>query len=172
MSHEMATWLNRIGIILGFFSFWFAAPEFIGEKRLKSWEESLAKLTGKIPILTAGFFALLGYMILLAAGTSVVFLIGYLSSSIPDWIPGMPDMPSWLFGDVCGVLIFGVILGGGYFLYNYFSSLNRRIKHMILRAVSAFANDSRQRQRSLFLGAFLFIISTVLQFLATFESAK
>jgi hypothetical protein len=26
---------NRIALVLGFFSFWFAAPEFIGEERLR-----------------------------------------------------------------------------------------------------------------------------------------
>jgi hypothetical protein len=41
LPHDWADVLNRIGLILGFASFWFAAPEFIGEQRLKEWEEGL-----------------------------------------------------------------------------------------------------------------------------------
>jgi hypothetical protein len=43
-NHDLSDWLNRIGLILGFFSFWLAAPEFIGEERLRSWEKRLGKL--------------------------------------------------------------------------------------------------------------------------------
>lgn len=48
MTRELADNLNRVGLILGFVSFWFAAPEFIGEPRLKSWETKMAKGLGTI----------------------------------------------------------------------------------------------------------------------------
>ncbi len=31
-------WLHRVGMILNFLSFWFAAPELLGEDRMKKWE--------------------------------------------------------------------------------------------------------------------------------------
>jgi hypothetical protein len=31
-------WVNRVGILLEFLSFWFAAPEILGEKRLRVLE--------------------------------------------------------------------------------------------------------------------------------------
>lgn len=42
LNHELSDWLNRIGLLLGFFSFWLAAPEFIGEERLRGWEKRFA----------------------------------------------------------------------------------------------------------------------------------
>jgi O-antigen/teichoic acid export membrane protein len=34
-------WLNRAGLTLGFFAFWFAAPEVLGEARLRALEHAL-----------------------------------------------------------------------------------------------------------------------------------
>jgi hypothetical protein len=42
MSHSVANVLNRVGIALGFLSFWFAAPEFVGQDRLQRWEREIA----------------------------------------------------------------------------------------------------------------------------------
>lgn len=49
LSHRTADELNRIGLVVGFLSFWFAAPEFIGEQRLKSWEQILASGLSRVP---------------------------------------------------------------------------------------------------------------------------
>ena len=47
MTRELADNLNRVGLVLGFLSFWFAAPEFIGEQRLKIWERTIANLLAR-----------------------------------------------------------------------------------------------------------------------------
>jgi hypothetical protein len=85
MSHDACDWLNRIGLILGFLSFWFAAPEFIGEERLKSWEQSAAR--------TLSFVV---FVLELFAGS---ILIGstLLRFVYDKWIIGVPMFIGWVF---------------------------------------------------------------------------
>jgi hypothetical protein len=37
----MVEWVNRVGMLLEFLSFWFAAPEILGEERLRALERKL-----------------------------------------------------------------------------------------------------------------------------------
>lgn len=38
-------WVNRLGIVLEFLSFWFAAPEILGEERLRALERRVEQAT-------------------------------------------------------------------------------------------------------------------------------
>jgi len=38
-------WVNRRGIVLEFLSFWFAAPEILGEERLRGLERRVEQAT-------------------------------------------------------------------------------------------------------------------------------
>src|SRR5436190_21321349 len=58
ISHETVVWLNRVAIILGFLSFWFVAPEFIGEQRLRMWELKLGKQLPRLPKMLKWVFAM------------------------------------------------------------------------------------------------------------------
>jgi hypothetical protein len=156
MNHETATWLNRIGLILGFISFWFAAPEFIGEQRLKTWEESLANLTKKLPGIFAqvgGFFLLIGAIVFLGV------VLGILGVNVSEH--------RLMVTCIASVYVFGLVI----MLFIYYWVISDPLERLALRIVSVLANDRKQRQRSLFIGGGLFIISFLLQFFATFESA-
>jgi hypothetical protein len=156
MSHETVTWLNRIGIILGFFSFWFAAPEFIGEERLKSWEDGLSKVARRMPNVLRRIIQFFIWILALGIGAAIMWpFAGGEYSNLLIWI---------IFPVVMTVLICG-------FLF-YYSKIDPLIERVTLKVVSTLANDRKARQRSLFLGAFLFVVSTVLQFLATYEKIK
>jgi hypothetical protein len=55
-------WVNRVGIVLEFLSFWFAAPEILGEGRLRALERRVEKQVRQLPIMTGALMmvALIG----------------------------------------------------------------------------------------------------------------
>jgi hypothetical protein len=150
MSRDMSDLLNRTGMILGFLAFWFVAPEFLGEARLRSWEKSLAKLIEILVIVV--FVSIVPLLLVISAFQrfSVLRALedGQLSidklGSLWQFIrPDLLGIGGW------GIGLVAVWLGG--------------------RLVSKMANDSRVRRTSLFLGAILFTLSFALQFIATFQ---
>jgi hypothetical protein len=131
--------LNRLGLLFGFLSFWFAAPEFLGEERLRSWEQSLVSGLGKLKFaMLYGFLALSG-IAFVVLGINAVRENGSVAVSV------------WVAGGLFLTMILVVIL---------FSAMER--------IVSRLAHDSEVRQTSLFVGAMLFTASFVLQLIATF----
>jgi hypothetical protein len=153
MSHETINWLNRIGLTLGFSSFWFAAPEFIGERRLKMWEMALANFAGKVPrafgrfalwLLTIGAFGM---------AISCGFLSHYSKHMSSDNGLFLTPLYCFIIYWIAFVLLFWA---------------HPRLQRLAARTVSSLANDRQQRQRSLFIGAVCFTISFLLQFIATF----
>ncbi len=47
-------WINILGMTLQFISFWFAAPEILGEEKLKHYEEKIKKYLSNIPTFLFG----------------------------------------------------------------------------------------------------------------------
>ncbi len=47
-------WINILGMTLQFFSFWFAAPEILGEEKLKHYENKIKRYLSNIPTLVFG----------------------------------------------------------------------------------------------------------------------
>jgi hypothetical protein len=135
------TWvdnINRIALLLGFLSFWFAAPEFIGEERLKLWEHSLASGLRRVPLVMA--YTLLGLCVI-AFVILAVNAVGNGGVALSVWTV------AGLFLSLVAVLL---------------------VRDAIERIVSRLANDDRTRQNSLFVGAVLFTASFLLQLIATF----
>ena len=50
-------WINALGLILQFLSFWLAAPELLGETTLKRFEAGLRKFISSIPIIIFSIIA-------------------------------------------------------------------------------------------------------------------
>jgi hypothetical protein len=147
MNPELADWLNRISLILGFLSFWLVAPEFIGERRLKSWETALASGLLKMPLILRIVSAL---CVLIGAA---LYGIEWVSSAVFSH-PLNLAIPAW-------------------FAVPFYISIFLNITEPLTPwAVKKLANDSNVRQRSFFVGAILFTISCVMQFAATFQSAR
>jgi hypothetical protein len=147
MSRELADWLNRIGMALGFVSFWLVAPEFIGEDRLRLWEDSLA----------AGLLQMPKVLKVIFISMSIVAILIYLGRVVLEVRTGhivFPEVPQALTlatGMLAATLLAAQIL--------------------VEPVVSRLANDNHVRQTALLLGAALFIFSFVLQFIATFQQS-
>jgi len=135
---------NRVGLVLGFFSFWLAAPEFIGEERLKSWERRLSSGLLKVPT-----------VLTIASGLLMVLMLGLYIWKV------------WQLGKLSykPPIVLVIVLDAIFMMQ---SLLEKRLA----RLVSLVANHSKFRQGILFAGAALFTVSFLLQLAATFPAAK
>src|SRR5215469_3813190 len=168
VTHHAAILMNRWGILIGFFSFWFAAPEFIGEERLKMWEKTLAQVSGNLPKIvmrTAISCSVATLILMVAWDISATFFrtdpastfIGSIIDSF--YAPAYSDNTYWFIIVAVIVLMTPVITA----FYHIF--IHRFVARIVSGLVIVLAHDKKQRQRSLFLGAFLFILATIIQFL-------
>ena len=158
MSREAFDWLNRVGMILGFFAFWFAAPEFIGEARLRTWEQSLAKILKKIGNNLPLIFGLF----------TISFCAIYLAHHWPtkaemienlreQWLPWVHSRRRYSWSQYLLSLTGPAVL--------------QVVGKLGPPLIAKMANDSKVRQTSLALGAMLFTMSFILQFIASFAPA-
>lgn len=53
-------WINALGLIIQFISFWLAAPELLGRQTLERFENGLRKFVAALPVVIIGVFAI-GY---------------------------------------------------------------------------------------------------------------
>lgn len=76
MKPELAMWINRAGLFLDFLAFWFAAPELLGEKRLRSVEAAVERsmnlLLGLISAITWGVTLLIFILPVFIAGRTLL----------------------------------------------------------------------------------------------------
>ena len=212
-------WVNRVGIVLEFLSFWFAAPEILGEERLRALERRVVRgvilLPGRlflavmmIPMMVilrvtleyvpgAEFWeALAGSKVLrvviLVVGTEVTALgcaIGF------DWMLSVEKEPKprflriavvtlvtifmamlWLLtgwesvmAGIAAVAVMDLLLVFGTGTAILVSKFQKRaVLPLVLKFVVKLADDKRIRQRSLAVGAVLFVVGFLLQIVATF----
>jgi len=185
-------WVSRVGILLEFLSFWFAAPEILGEERLKALERraewGISRLpylmflpvglvsawaayqAGSLGLALALVLALLGALASVTAVLSLVLQRAWLERvswvslcllvvletvllaiSRRAWYWGAVVLLAWVGTSVAGVRL-------AVTLYN-------KVIAPLLRAL---ADDKRIRQRSLGVGAVLFVVGFLLQLIATF----
>jgi hypothetical protein len=104
-------WLNAIGLILQFVSFWFAAPELLRAGTLKRFENGLRNLISKLPALAIG---------LVGAGTGVGLRYGAME--------GMQAAEQADYDFVPTLIIIGSV-SLSYFLYMIF--LNKRLQRLL-----------------------------------------
>jgi hypothetical protein len=131
-------WGNRVGIVLEFLSFWFAAPEILGEGRLRKLERGLevgVRLLSVMVWVTAALLGLLvGVMVVVATGEMVT-----ASAAI--------------------IVVFGLtVVAWGL-------KWEDKVISPLLRVL---ADYEHIRQRSLAAGAVLFVVGFLLQLIATF----
>jgi hypothetical protein len=143
LTHHLADVLNRVALVLGFLSFWLAAPELIGEERLKAWEARLASGLLKLPVALNGAIAIITFLL-------VGFFIWRLAQS-----------HSFSRSEPPFVLVVAL---DAMFVFLWLS------EKLLKKFVSVMATKSGVRQASLIVGAALFTASFLLQFLATYSS--
>jgi hypothetical protein len=141
LPHETADWVNRVGMLLGFVAFWFAAPELIGEQRLLRWEHLAEQGVRLIP---KGFEKV----------PTILGLLGFVGSRLVEDERGALFLMAFALVSVVPLTILQVVF-------------ERSLGPWLLRVL---AHDERIRARSLFLGAALFTLSFILQFASTFQA--
>ena len=141
MALQTYDWLNRLGILIGFLSFWFVTPEFIGETRLKQWDSLL--VSGAIKFKPVWWYFSLIFVI--SSGSYLWYALFYNQELINASF-------------VIPVFIWGLIdLAISYLIHN------------ADKIISRLSNDAKIRRQFLIIGGILFTISFVLQFLASFK---
>ena len=147
LTHGLADFFNRVGMVFGFLSFWFAAPEFIGEQRLKSWEDAIAASLATFRRLPDSLQGAIVFTLIFVGPLYVLYFKYKIAGRIVNSAFLLPTI--------------GAVIGYG--VSRFVSRLDR--------IVGALAKDKKVRQRSLLMGAVLFTLAFVLQFLATFAAS-
>ena len=132
-------WVNRVGIVLEFLSFWFAAPEILGEERLRKLERRVEKGVIVLP------------EVLFVVGVAVMFLI-IIPLTLNERI-------SWSVATLMIVVVSVLVL----------LLLPLAMQGVVIPPLlRILADDERIRQRSLAVGAVLFVVGILLELIATF----
>lgn len=147
-------WVNRVGILLEFLSFWLAAPEILGEERLRKLERRVEDMVRVLPVVVTGVFVTL-----------------WLLTAIWRVETDIELQMGWRVGGIRTGVIYTVslilTLISIYFLTRY---PTRRVltENVVRPLLLQLANDQPIRQRSLVVGAVLFVVGFLLQLIATF----
>jgi hypothetical protein len=145
-------WLNALGMILQFISFWFAAPELLGVSTLKRFEKGLQKFISIIPMILL--------MIIIAGFGIGLGLMGFLKG-LKGASQGLEE------GEFFRYL---AILGGVSIVYVIFVIRFKRIERWLEMKLAKplterLINSNHTRTNALIIGALLFTIGFVCQFL-------
>lgn len=145
-------WINAAGMLLQFLAFWFAAPELLGEKRLKSFEKGLKNLISYLPMIL---------ILLVIAVYGLTFGIGGIIKGIHASAQGIETSTLnnyYLVLSACTILYLVFIL--------FFRRIHRWIESKIATPLSnKLINDQSVRKSALIVGAVLFTIGFLCQFI-------
>jgi hypothetical protein len=149
----MLKWLNIIGMVLQFISFWCAAPELIGQSTLKQMEKGMIRFVARLPAFMV-FGGMLAYA--LAAG-----LFG-VHEGMTAARGGEP---------LLNMSTYFLLLGVAMILYFLFVVFYKRIlffleRHLAQPLVHSLVADGDVRRKALILGAILLTSGFILQFIA------
>jgi hypothetical protein len=152
MNAEQLHLLNRIGLLLDFLAFWLAAPEILGEERLKKAESLVERFIKAFP-----------FVITIIIGLIVLVAYAYMGSVDVDNLFKTMQIDSPLEIRVYSALFcFTPIL---------VAVLVPIIMVMLFatsqKLLTIMANDENIRKRALVIGAILFILGFILQFIAS-----
>jgi hypothetical protein len=173
MDPETCIWLSRVGIVLGFLSFWCVLPEFLGDNYLKRSEQLLEASLKLIPIF-------IGVLVALSAIGAFAWYIAGGGIRVSDWWASLFGIDPKKGPIVARILLLIPLLGAAWLFSTIivewgFSAprvavdFGERWIDPILRRL---ANDERIRFRAFFVGASFFVLSFALQFAATFQAKE
>jgi hypothetical protein len=143
-------WLNILGMVLQFVSFWCAAPELLGENTLRRLEAGMTRLVARIPVIIV-----FGSMLLYALGMGLFGLVEGLRASRGESVP-MDTTTYYLF------------VGAAMFVYTLFMVFHARILGWLERRlaqplVHKLVASADARRNALVLGAVLLTTGFLLQ---------
>jgi hypothetical protein len=137
-------WVNRVGIVLEFLSFWFAAPEILGEERLRAVEQGVEKGIGLLPAVVGSRWT--------------VFALGMVAGVLVS----LRAVTEGLWEDLGLLGITAAAVGTG------MAVVTITLEKVVEPVLRVLADDQRIRQRSLAVGTVLFVVGFLLQLIATF----
>jgi len=151
-------WVNRVGIMLESLAFWLAAPEILGEERLRALEGRVEQGLRNLPLMLA-----IAAVIALAWVSSMVTaapfaLITLVLSWREHWLRIL-----WAALEVAGAL--ALVMVAARLMLSGAWALEDKVVRPLLRLL---ADDERIRGRSLAVGAVLFVVGFLLQLIGTF----
>ncbi len=145
-------WVNAIGLLLQFIAFWLAAPELLGELTLRRFEKGLKKLVTLLPMIIIW-----------------VVILGYgVTSLILSLLKGFDAAKNGTTAE--SLTLFYIKLGVATIAYFVFMFFYKRIKKgletkLAQPLVEKLINNTETRKQSLILGAILFSLGFMLQFI-------
>jgi len=193
-------WVNRVGIVLEFTSFWFAAPEIVTEirqdggqwlrtleRRIEQWVRVFPATAWAVTTVAAALGTALLVLVLLgrvaAAVLAAVAVAGGLMAVVRYGEAAVEAAAGVMVSVMMLAMTVAVLKGAfrrgeglvtspwmwsvavaawGWALTFHFQD---KLMRPLLRVL---ADDKRIRQRSLAVGAVLFVVGFLLQFIATF----
>ena len=163
-NHLLILWMNRAGIILSFASFWFAAPDLFGAERLNQWKKSLESRIHDLPRRFVNFIVRLIFAVIATYAATYFGL--FLQWVRNHYCP----IPGWLETFLTDVLLLAVIVALLLLFGPILAPLREWLeKRAAVPFLSHLANDAGMRGTLLKIAALLFVLGTILQFVATFE---
>jgi hypothetical protein len=144
-------WVNAIGLLLQFVAFWLAAPELLGEPTLRRFEKGLKKLVTLLPMIIIW-----------------VVILGYgVTSLILSLMKGFDAATNGTTTE--SLTAFYIKLGVATIVYFIFMVFYKRIKKgletkLAQPLVEKLINNTETRKQSLILGAMLFSLGFIMQF--------
>ncbi len=135
----MSLWLDRVGLLAQFISFWLIAPEFIGSERMQKLGKAMAIFLSKslFLVITAGILVL---------AWSLTFREGI----------------HWFHRASLALLFSSVVLIPKILFYRQFK------KVWLPKLISHLTSDDEFRKGLFIVGGGLFTLGTMLQIIATF----
>ncbi len=145
--------LTAIGLICQFVAFWFAAPELLGESALKRMQSGIQKLVTWIPIIVS-------LLIILGYGLTFITISAYNAYQMSKTGEVVIDPTKYFVA----MAIFTT-------LYIVFIIKYKKIKSYLENKVAIplthkLLNSNETRKNALIIGALLFTIGFVAQFVA------
>ena len=144
-------WLNALGLLLQFLSFWFAAPELLGTSALKRFEIALRKFLAFIPLLI---------VMVVIAGYGVSFTIIGFIKGMDAAENGMETSEMYSYMAV----FFSATIAYFIFMY-YYKGIKKWLDVKVAKPLSEkLVHSNETRSTALAIGAVLFTIGFLLQF--------
>lgn len=148
-------WLNILGMVLQFLSFWCAAPELLGEPAMKRLEQGMTRFVARIPVILV-FGGMLLYAALMASfGVYEGVAAGRGGATTMDL-----GRYAVILGLACVVYV-GFLLFHKRILRFLETALAQPLVHHLVASADA-------RRNGLFLGAILLTTGFLLQLIVAF----
>lgn len=144
-------WLNALGLLLQFLSFWFAAPELLGTSALKRFENALRKLLSLIPLLI---------VMIVIGGYGFSFCYIGITKGMQAAETGMEQ------GEIYQFYIVFIAATLAYFVFMFYYKRIRKWLDLkvALPLTEKLIHNNETRSTALIIGAVLFTIGFMLQF--------